>query len=283
MSVQTKQTADNPKRRQRNARKQLSIAGIGTKSQQALKLQQEQNKTVSFWPRLKELVKGRLFTATLAVFAFVSAASIAYDVTALGPLYAISGLPAVLEVVFLLMFRSACLAEDEPPRTSGLTAVYVTQIVVGALTTVALAAAGIVLAAMSEESFAELLQEISLNKVLNLSEYLNSMQSYVSAADFKIYVAVVIFGTAALSALYYALTAIGTKRVRDAVRDGVSRKPVPAGLITILALTAVVQLISVFGAASFLVAVVSALEAAKAGLFAFCGYKFNTEFPAVPI
>ncbi|MBP5754401.1 MAG: hypothetical protein J6W93_00990 [Clostridia bacterium] len=244
---------------------------------------QEQHKTVSFWPRLKELVKGRLFTVTIAVFAFVSAASIAYDVTALGPLYAISGLPAVLEVVFLLMFRSACLAEDEPPRTSGLTAVYVTQIVVGALTTVALAAAGIVLAAMSEESFAELLQEISLNKVLNLSEYLNSMQSYVSAADFKIYVAVVIFGTAALSALYYALTAIGTKRVRDAVRDGVSRKPVPAGLITILALIAVVQVISVFGASSFLVAIVSALEATKAGLFAFCGYKFNTEFPAVPI
>ena len=244
---------------------------------------QEQHKNAAFWPRLKELVKGRLFTVTIAVFAFVSAASIAYDVVALGPLYAISGLPAVLEVVFLLMFRSACLAEDEPPRTAGLTAVFVTQIVIGAVTVVALAAAGIVLATMSEESFTELLKEISLNKVLNLNDYLNSIQAYVSATDFKIYIAVLILGTAALSALYYALTAIGTKRVRDSVRDGFSRKPVPAGLITILALTAVVQLISVFGAASFLVAVVSALEAAKAGLFAFGGYKYNTEFPAVPI
>ena len=45
VKAKTKQTADNPKRRQRNARKQLSIAGIGTKSQQALKLMQEQMKT----------------------------------------------------------------------------------------------------------------------------------------------------------------------------------------------------------------------------------------------
>ena len=40
----TKRTADNPKRRQRNARKQLEHTGIGTKSQQALKKQLEQNK-----------------------------------------------------------------------------------------------------------------------------------------------------------------------------------------------------------------------------------------------
>ena len=32
VKAKTKQTADNPKRRQRNARKQLSIAGIGTSS-----------------------------------------------------------------------------------------------------------------------------------------------------------------------------------------------------------------------------------------------------------
>ena len=44
VKAKTKQTADNPKRRQRNARKQLSIAGIGTKSQQALQMQLEQNK-----------------------------------------------------------------------------------------------------------------------------------------------------------------------------------------------------------------------------------------------
>lgn len=39
-----KQSADNPKRRSRNARKQVKNTGIGTKSQQALKLQQEELK-----------------------------------------------------------------------------------------------------------------------------------------------------------------------------------------------------------------------------------------------
>lgn len=39
-----KQTADNPKRRQRNARKQLQSSGIGTKSQQALQMQREERK-----------------------------------------------------------------------------------------------------------------------------------------------------------------------------------------------------------------------------------------------
>ena len=34
----------NPKRMQREAKKQMQETGIGTKSQQALKLQQEQNK-----------------------------------------------------------------------------------------------------------------------------------------------------------------------------------------------------------------------------------------------
>ena len=40
-----RQTADNPKRRQRNARKQLEHTGIGTKSQQALQKQHEAMKT----------------------------------------------------------------------------------------------------------------------------------------------------------------------------------------------------------------------------------------------
>ena len=39
-----KQKADNPKRRSRAARKQLEKVGIGTKSQQALKKQYEENK-----------------------------------------------------------------------------------------------------------------------------------------------------------------------------------------------------------------------------------------------
>ncbi len=40
-----KQTADHPKRRQRNARKQLQMCGAGTKSQQALQMQREELKT----------------------------------------------------------------------------------------------------------------------------------------------------------------------------------------------------------------------------------------------
>ena len=39
-----KETKKNPKRMQKDAKKQLQNIGIGTKSQQALKLQQEQNK-----------------------------------------------------------------------------------------------------------------------------------------------------------------------------------------------------------------------------------------------
>lgn len=39
-----KETKRNPKRMQREAKKQVQEAGIGTKLQQALKLQQEQNK-----------------------------------------------------------------------------------------------------------------------------------------------------------------------------------------------------------------------------------------------
>ena len=44
VKVEQKQKADNPKRRQRNVRKQLETAGIGTKSQQALQKQYEENK-----------------------------------------------------------------------------------------------------------------------------------------------------------------------------------------------------------------------------------------------
>lgn len=39
-----KETKQNPKRRQRDIKKALEKTGIGTKSQQALKIQQEQNK-----------------------------------------------------------------------------------------------------------------------------------------------------------------------------------------------------------------------------------------------
>ena len=45
VEVEQKQTADNPKRRQRNAGKQMQNTGIGTKSQQALQKQREEIKT----------------------------------------------------------------------------------------------------------------------------------------------------------------------------------------------------------------------------------------------
>lgn len=58
-----KQTADNPKRRQRNARKQLDNSGIGTKSQQALQMQHEERKTKrkQFGKEQRETEKQRLF------------------------------------------------------------------------------------------------------------------------------------------------------------------------------------------------------------------------------
>ncbi len=45
IETEVKQTADNPKRRQRKARKQLQTLGVGTKSQQALRMQREEMKT----------------------------------------------------------------------------------------------------------------------------------------------------------------------------------------------------------------------------------------------
>ena len=45
VKTEIRQKADNPKRLQRNARKQLEKSGIGTKSQQALQKQYEENKT----------------------------------------------------------------------------------------------------------------------------------------------------------------------------------------------------------------------------------------------
>ena len=44
VKTEVKQKADNPKRRQRNAQKQLEKSGVGTKSQQALQKQYEENK-----------------------------------------------------------------------------------------------------------------------------------------------------------------------------------------------------------------------------------------------
>lgn len=44
VKTEVKQIANNPKRRQRIARKQLQNSGIGTKSQQILKMQREEKK-----------------------------------------------------------------------------------------------------------------------------------------------------------------------------------------------------------------------------------------------
>ena len=45
VAAEEQRTSENPKRRQRAARKQMQETGIGTKSQQALQLQLEANKT----------------------------------------------------------------------------------------------------------------------------------------------------------------------------------------------------------------------------------------------
>lgn len=54
----------NPKRVQRDVKKQLNNKGVGTKSQQALKLQQEQNKTIRKMKtkKQKELEKEKLYS-----------------------------------------------------------------------------------------------------------------------------------------------------------------------------------------------------------------------------
>ena len=44
IETEMKKTADNPKRRQREARKQICVSGVGTKSQQALQMQREEIK-----------------------------------------------------------------------------------------------------------------------------------------------------------------------------------------------------------------------------------------------
>ena len=45
VEMEIRQTADNPKRRLRNARKQTKRSGVSTKSQKALQLQREERKT----------------------------------------------------------------------------------------------------------------------------------------------------------------------------------------------------------------------------------------------
>ena len=45
IASERKKTADNPKRRLREARQQLCVSGVGTKAQQALQMQREKMKT----------------------------------------------------------------------------------------------------------------------------------------------------------------------------------------------------------------------------------------------
>jgi len=63
VDVVVKHEAVNPKRRQREARKQSLVSGIGTKSQQALQLQREENKLERkvISKELKEAEKQRQF------------------------------------------------------------------------------------------------------------------------------------------------------------------------------------------------------------------------------
>lgn len=63
VKTQQKQTADSPKRRLRNAKKQLKNSGIGTKSQQALAAEREaaKNERQKNIKEQKELKKQHLF------------------------------------------------------------------------------------------------------------------------------------------------------------------------------------------------------------------------------
>lgn len=45
VEIKVRSAADNPKRRMRNAKKQMEHSGVGTKSQQALQRQREESKT----------------------------------------------------------------------------------------------------------------------------------------------------------------------------------------------------------------------------------------------
>ena len=63
VKAEEKHKADNPKRRQRNAGKQLASSGIGTKSQRTLQQQRELLKTErkQITKEMKEAQKQRLF------------------------------------------------------------------------------------------------------------------------------------------------------------------------------------------------------------------------------
>ena len=63
VKTDVKQSADNPKRRQRNVKKQLQTFGVGTKSQQALQIQRENMKTKQkqVTKEQREVEKQRLF------------------------------------------------------------------------------------------------------------------------------------------------------------------------------------------------------------------------------
>ena len=63
VSVTVKKEASNPKRLQREARKQAALPGVGTKAQQALQLQREENKLMrkNISRQQREAEKQRLF------------------------------------------------------------------------------------------------------------------------------------------------------------------------------------------------------------------------------
>ena len=63
VTVTVKKETSNPKRLQREARKQAAIPGVGTKAQQALQLQREENKLIrkTISRQQREAEKQRLF------------------------------------------------------------------------------------------------------------------------------------------------------------------------------------------------------------------------------
>lgn len=234
-------------------------------------------------PRMKQLVQSRLFSATLFVFALVSAAQISYAVFARGPLYALTGLPQVLEVIGLLLLRTAFTSDDgKTSKTAGLTMVFWVEIVSGVLMVIALVAAGIVLLNIPEEDFEYIVNQLQLSYSFDLSEFgLGSGEvdlQLIRTAAFRILLAF-----AAVSALYYTLAALSVRRVRAAIKYNVFIKKIPAVLIGFLAVTAVFSGLTVYQYVDITSVFIRLAEVAKAALFAYCAIVFNRQFQTVPL
>ena len=234
-------------------------------------------------PRMRQLAQSRLFSATLFVFALVSAAQISYAVFARGPLYALTGLPQVLEVIGLLMLRNALAAEDgKASKTAGLTMVFWVEIVTGVLMIIAFITAGIILLNIPEEDFEYIVNQLQLSYSFDLNELgLGSGEvdmQLIRTAAFRI---LLVF--AAVSGLYYTMTAISVHRVRAAVKYNAFIKKIPPVLIGFLAVAAVLSGLTLYQYVDITSVFIRLAEVAKVALFAYCAMVFNKQFQSVPL